>query len=62
MMAYRRAMFYVDKIHNDIPLIDSEGKSSYTETLEPIYRGLADLLLRAASRKPRPGRPARIIV
>ena len=53
MMAYRRAMFYVDKIRNDIPLVYADGKSAYSETLEPIYRGMADLLLRAASRKPK---------
>ncbi len=52
MMAYRRAMFYVDEIRNDIPMVYADGQSSYSETLEPIYRGLADLLLRSASTKP----------
>ena len=53
MMAYRRAMFYVDEIRNDIPMVYADGKSAYSETLEPIYRGMADLLLRTASRKPK---------
>ena len=53
MMAYRRAMFYVDEIRNDIPLVYADGNSAYSETLEPIYRGMADLLLRTASRKPK---------
>jgi len=51
--AYDEAMLYVDMIRNDIPLVNADGKSSYTETLEPIYRGMADLLLRKAARMPR---------
>ncbi len=54
MLAYRRAMFYVDEIRNDIPMVYADGKSSYAETLEPIYRGLADLLLRTASHQSNP--------
>lgn len=46
--AYRRAAYYVSRIRNNLPIYYSSGKSSYRETLEPIYRGLADLLLRAA--------------
>lgn len=48
--AYRRAVFHVSEIRNDIPVTYQNGKSSYTETLEPIYRGLADLLMREAAR------------
>lgn len=47
--AYRRSVFHVSEIRNDIPLVYQDGKSSYTETLEPIYRSLSGLLLRKAS-------------
>jgi CHAT domain-containing protein len=48
--AYRLAEFHVGEVRNDIPLVYQNGKSSFSETLEPIYRGLAGLLLRSASR------------
>jgi CHAT domain-containing protein len=48
--AYRLAEFHVGEVRNDIPMVYQNGKSSFSETLEPIYRGLADLLLRSASR------------
>ncbi len=49
--AYRLAAFHVSEVRNDIPLIYQDGKSSYQETLEPIYRGLARVLLQSALRK-----------
>lgn len=52
--AYRRAVFHIGEILNDIPVTYQDGKSSYSETLEPIYRGLADLLLRKAARANQP--------
>lgn len=48
--AYRMAAFHVDEVRNDIPLVYQDGRSSYSETLEPIYRGLSGLLLHSASR------------
>ena len=43
--AYRRAVDHLQHIRNDIPVEYAEGRSSFRETLEPLYLGLADLLL-----------------
>ena len=46
--AYRRAAFAANSIRNNIP-ISYNGKSSYEYLLEPLYRGLVDGVLNAAS-------------
>lgn len=46
--AFRRAAFYAAQVRSDIPVVYRNGKSSYVETLSPIYRGLADMALRSA--------------
>ena len=43
--AYQRAVDHVEAIRQDIPVEYQDGKSSFRETLEPLYLGLADLLL-----------------
>lgn len=43
--AYRRAVDHLQRIRSDIPVEYAEGRSSFRETLEPLYLGLADLLL-----------------
>lgn len=43
--AYRRAVFHIESIRQDIPIEYQDGRSSFRETLAPIYFGLADLLL-----------------
>lgn len=60
--AYRRAVFHVGEVRNDIPVVYQDGKSSYRETLEPIYRGLAGLLLQAASRAKQPEEKQRLLL
>lgn len=49
LVAYQRAIEQVEAIRQDIPVEYHNGRSSFRETLEPIYLGLADLLLRQAS-------------
>ncbi len=43
--AYRRAVDHLQRIRTDIPVDYAEGRSSFRETLSPLYLGLADLLL-----------------
>lgn len=43
--AYRRAIAHIEAIRQDIPVFYQHGRSSFRETLEPVYLGLADLLL-----------------
>jgi CHAT domain-containing protein len=45
LMAYQRAVDHIEAIRQDIPVEYHHGRSSFRETLEPIYLGLADLLL-----------------
>ena len=47
--AYRQAAFYTGQVRGDIPVFYQDGSSSYTKRLEPVYRGLADALLRQAA-------------
>ena len=51
--AYRRAADAVSKVRGNIPIYQ-DGDTSYKQILEPIYRGLADLLTRAAQRAGKP--------
>ncbi|MBE1301040.1 MAG: CHAT domain-containing protein [Alteromonadaceae bacterium] len=44
----RRAVKHLEAIRQDIPVQYSQGKSSFRETLEPLYTQLADLLLQQA--------------
>ncbi len=52
-LTYRRAIYYVDQVRNNIPVTYPDGTSYYSKTLEPIYRGMANLLLSEASQRPR---------
>ncbi|MEE9413046.1 MAG: tetratricopeptide repeat protein, partial [Methylococcales bacterium] len=45
IQAYRRAVVHIESIRRDIPIFYQDGKSSFKETLAPIYMGLVDLLL-----------------
>ncbi len=45
LAAYRRAVQQVEAIRIDIPVKFQDGRSSFRETLEPIYLALTDLLL-----------------
>ncbi|NRF67173.1 CHAT domain-containing protein [Aquincola sp. S2] len=46
--AYRRAVEHIEAVRQDIPIEYEDGRSSFRETLEPIYLGLAELLLAKA--------------
>ena len=43
--AYRQAVAHIEKIRLDIPVSYEQGRSSFRDTLAPIYLELADLLL-----------------
>lgn len=49
--AYRRAARHVEAIRQDIPVTYSEGRSSFRETLAPIFLRLADLLMQQADKE-----------
>ena len=52
--AYRRAVRHIEAVRQDIPVrYDAEGRSSFRDTLGPVYLALADLLLRQASENDR---------
>ena len=46
--AYRRAAYHVEAIRQDIPVSFSRGRSSFRQSLAPIYLTLADLLMQQA--------------
>lgn len=50
--AYRRAVEHIEAIRQDIPIVYEGGRSSFREALEPIYLGLADLLLAQSATQP----------
>lgn len=47
--AYQRALDHIEAIRTDIPVEYQDGRSSFRETLEPVYLGLADLLLQTSA-------------
>lgn len=49
ILAYQKAVQYIEAIRFDIPVVYNDGRSSFRETLEPIYLGLANLLLKKAT-------------
>lgn len=48
LTAYQHAIEHIEAIRHDIPVEYHNGRSSFRETLEPVYLGLADLLLTQA--------------
>ncbi|TAN47049.1 MAG: CHAT domain-containing protein [Methylococcaceae bacterium] len=46
--AYQRAVQHIEAVRQDIPVEYQDGRSSFRATLEPVYLGLADLLLQQA--------------
>ncbi len=49
--AYERAVAHIEVIRQDIPVEYHDGRSSFRDTLEPVYLGLADLLLTEANKQ-----------
>lgn len=50
--AYQRAVNQIEALRPDIPVEYENGRSSFRDTLEPVYLGLADLLLQEAAALP----------
>ncbi|WP_284618856.1 CHAT domain-containing protein [Aquabacterium humicola] len=48
LAAYRRSVEHIEAVRQDIPIEYEDGRSSFRETLEPIYLALAELLLAKA--------------
>jgi CHAT domain-containing protein len=49
LAAFRRAVRHIEAVRHDIPIrYDAQGRSSFRDTLAPIYLALADLLLRTS--------------
>lgn len=46
--AFERAVNHIEAVRQDIPIEYPDGRSSFRDTLEPIYLGYVDLLLQAA--------------
>jgi CHAT domain-containing protein len=51
LLAYQHAVDHIEAIRHDIPVEYHNGRSSFREILEPVYLGLADLLLLQASQQ-----------
>lgn len=58
LAAYRRAVEHVEAVRSDIPVRYQDGRSSFRDTLEPLYLGLTDLLLRRSDAVSPAERPA----
>ncbi|MES2260130.1 MAG: CHAT domain-containing protein [Pseudomonadota bacterium] len=52
LAAYQRAADQIDALRLDIPIEFDDGSSSYRSWFEPVYLGLAELLLDAAAAAP----------
>ena len=50
--AYRRAVDHIEAIRIDMLITYKGGRSSFRETLSPVYAGLADVLLKRAQQAP----------
>lgn len=54
LAAYRRAVRHIQAVRLDLPVrYDAEGRSSFRDTLYPVYLGLADMLLKHGSENTR---------
>ncbi|MDP2904101.1 MAG: CHAT domain-containing protein [Methylovulum sp.] len=51
LVAYQHAVEHIEAIRQDIPVEYHNGRSSFRQTLEPVYLGLADMLLAQASQQ-----------
>jgi CHAT domain-containing protein len=49
LAALRRAVAHIEAVRSDIPVQYQDGRSSFRETLEPVYLGLTDLLLQQSA-------------
>ncbi len=51
LAAFERAVTQIESIRLDIPIEYDDGRSSFHATLEPVYMGLVDLLIKASAQK-----------
>lgn len=51
LAAYQRAVDHIEAIRQDIPVEYQDGTSSFRMTLQPVYLGLANLLLTEADKQ-----------
>jgi CHAT domain-containing protein len=58
LAAFQRAVAQIERLRQDIPIEYEEGRSSFRQTLEPVYLGLAELLLKEADRQLEPAKSA----
>ena len=58
LAAYRRAVEHAQAVRSDIPVRYQDGRSSFRETLAPLYLGLTDELLRRTDGAPAAERQA----
>jgi CHAT domain-containing protein len=61
LAAYRRAVYRLESIREEIPVEYADGRSSFRETLEPLYLGLAELLLDEADQTSEEAEIARLL-
>jgi CHAT domain-containing protein len=54
LAAYERAVNRVEALRQDIPIEYEDGQSSFRSTLEPVYLGYVDGLLKASDARPPP--------
>lgn len=60
LAAFMRAVGRIEAVRQDIPIEYEDGRSSFRTTLEPIYLGYADLLLRRLDSQPPAVREVRL--
>ena len=51
LAAYQRAVDQIEILRQDIPIEYEDGRSSFSSTLDPIYLGLADLLIQQSEKQ-----------
>jgi CHAT domain-containing protein len=51
LAAFQRAVTHIERLRLDIPIEYEDGRSSFRQTLEPIYLGLTERLLKEAERQ-----------
>jgi CHAT domain-containing protein len=56
LLAYRKALRHLDTVRLDIPVQYVGGRSSFRETLEPVYLGAADIMLETSARRSDPAK------
>jgi CHAT domain-containing protein len=56
LASFQRAVAQIERLRQDLPIEYEDGRSYFHQTLEPVYLGLAELLLKEAGRQSGPAR------